>query len=262
MRQGRGRDFGSVGFIGDFILIYAIGDIHGHLSKLQDLHGLIAADRAAQGATDAPVVHVGDLVDRGPDSRGVIDHLLAGTARGENWIVLKGNHDRMFRGFLADADFHDPRLRRDLHWLHERLGGAETLASYGVKGAGERFLHDLQAEARAAVPTEHLAFLDRLLPYWLGGQALFAHAGIRPGIDLHDQTEDDLLWIRKEFLEDMRDHGALVVHGHTPVDSVTHYGNRLNIDTGAGYGEALSAVVIESGKVFQLTAAGRQEIRP
>lgn len=241
---------------------YAIGDIHGHLDKLQALHSLIAEDRRIYGAADAQVVHIGDLVDRGPDSRGVIDFLIAGLERGEDWVVLKGNHDRMFRGFLDDPDYHDPRLRRDLWWLHERLGGVTTLASYGIADAGERVLHDLCAEARGKVPPAHLAFLDMLRPWHLRGSTLFTHAGVRPGVDLHDQTEDDLLWIRNEFLNDDRDHGALIVHGHTPVPAVTHHGNRLNIDTGAGYGDALSGVVIEDTRIFQLTPSGRKEVRP
>ena len=241
---------------------YAIGDIHGHLDKLQALHSYIVEDRQAQGDSEAPVIHIGDLVDRGPDSRGVIDFLIAGAARGESWVVLKGNHDRMFLGFLSDPDFHDPRLRRDLWWLHERLGGAETLASYGIAKAGERLLHDLHAEAAEKVPAAHRAYLAALPSYWLRGDCLFVHAGVRPGVDLHDQTEDDLLWIRDVFLNDSRDHGALIVHGHTPVDAVTHYGNRLNLDTGAGYGKAMSAVVIEGTDVFQLTAKGRVRVTP
>ncbi|MCY1127838.1 metallophosphoesterase family protein [Frigidibacter sp. RF13] len=244
------------------MLTYAIGDIHGHLGQLQDLHLLIEKDRAAQGPAEAPVIHIGDLVDRGPDSKGVIDFLIAGRARGADWVVLRGNHDRMFRGFLDDADYQDPRLRTDLYWLHERLGGAATLASYGVKGAGERFLHDLQADARAAVPATHVAFLDGLQNYHLRGTSLFVHAGVRPGVDLRHQTEDDLLWIRNDFLKDERDHGALIVHGHTPVDRVTHYGNRLNLDSGAGYGDPMSAVAIEGSEVFQLTPRGRVRIAP
>lgn len=241
---------------------YAIGDIHGHLDKLQALHALIEDDRLATGDRAAPVVHIGDLVDRGPDSRGVIDFLIAGQERGAGWVVLKGNHDRMFSGFMADPDHHDARLRRDLWWLHERLGGVETLASYGVADAGARLLHDVQAEARAKVPASHLAYLAALPTYHLRGACLFVHAGVRPGIDLHDQTEDDLLWIRADFLDDTRDHGALIVHGHTPVDRVTHYGNRLNLDTGAGYGSAMSAVVIEGTNVFRLTPKGREQVRP
>lgn len=241
---------------------YAIGDIHGHLDKLRALHGLIEADRRLQGDEQAPVVHIGDLVDRGPDSRGVIDWLADGVAGGRNWIVLKGNHDRMFAGFLRDPDFHDPRLRPDLHWLHERLGGADTLASYGVEGAGERFLHDLHAEARARVPAGHAAFLDGLPDRLLRGECLFVHAGIRPGVALAAQTEDDLLWIRDSFLSDTRDHGPLVVHGHTPDDRVRHYVNRVNIDTGAGYGRPMSAIVTEGRTVFELTPEGRREVRP
>ena len=239
---------------------YAIGDIHGHLDKLRALHALIAADRAALGDSEAPVIHIGDLVDRGPDSRGVIDFLMTGQARGENWVVLKGNHDRMFSGFMSDPDYHDPRLRRDLWWLHERLGGVETLASYGVADAGVRLLHDVQAEAKAKVPAAHLTYLAALPTYHLRGTCLFVHAGVRPGVDLHDQTEDDLVWIRDAFLDDTRDHGALIVHGHTPVEQVTHYGNRLNLDTGAGYGKAMSAVVIEGADVFRLTPQGRERV--
>ena len=241
---------------------YAIGDIHGHLDKLQALHALIRADRAACGDTQAPVIHIGDLVDRGPDSKGVIQWLMDGVGRGENWVVLRGNHDRMFRGFMRDPDYHDPGLRADLYWLHERLGGDTTLASYGMADMGERMLHALQQEALLKVPVGHMAFLDGLANSYLRGECLYVHAGVRPGFDLHDQTEDDLLWIRKAFHEDGRDHGALVVHGHTPIDRVTHYGNRLNIDTGAGYGKAMSAVVIEGREVFQLTDKGRVAVRP
>ena len=240
---------------------YAIGDIHGHLDKLAEVHRLIARDRAEQADPTAPVVHIGDLVDRGPDSRGVLDYLLAGLERGEPWVVLKGNHDRMFAGFLEDPDSQDPGLRADLNWTHPRLGGAETLASYGVTGVGDRFLADQGAEARRAVPVAHRDFLAGLETSFLHGDAFFVHAGIRPGVPFDRQTETDLLWIRAPFLDDTRDHGALVVHGHTPVDLVTHYGNRLNTDTGAGYGNPLSAVVIEGRDAWLLTPHGRVPLR-
>lgn len=241
---------------------YAIGDIHGQLGWLKAQHALIEADRRAIGDAEAPVVHVGDLVDRGPDSRGVIDYLSAGIATGRPWTVLRGNHDRMFRGFMRDPDYHDPRLRPDLWWLHDRLGGQMTLASYGIPRTDERTLHDLHDEALARVPQAHLDFIDAMPLYFLRGDTLFVHAGVRPGVDLHDQVEDDFLWIRRGFLEDTRDHGALVVHGHTHLDAIIHYGNRLNIDTGAGYGHALSSVVIEGRTVFQLTPNGRVPIAP
>lgn len=240
---------------------YAIGDIHGYLDKLESAHRLISRDRAEHDDTLSPVVHVGDMVDRGPDSRGVLDFLLAGLDRGDPWVVLKGNHDRMFAGFLDDPDHHDAGLRTDLNWIHPRLGGEQTLASYGVTGVGERFLSDLGAAARRAVPAAHRDFLAALPTSFARGEALFVHAGIRPGVPFDQQTETDLVWIRSPFLEDPRDHGALVVHGHTPVDVATHYGNRLNIDTGAGYGNALSAVVLEGRDAFLLTPQGRVPLR-
>lgn len=242
--------------------VYAVGDIHGQLALLREVHGLIAADRAETGDHAAPVVHVGDLVDRGPDSRGVMDLLIGGQERGQPWIVLKGNHDRMFEGFLGDPDHYDPGLRAGLHWIDPRLGGADTLASYGIGGAGERSLLDLHAEAVAKVPAAHRAFLRGLPLMHRLGDLVFVHAGIRPGVPLAAQSEDDLVWIRREFLDDPRDHGALIVHGHTPVETVTHYGNRLNLDTGAGYGRALSAVVFEAGRAWQLSPGGRSEILP
>ena len=246
---------------------YAIGDIHGHLTLLQALHARIAADQDAHRDDEtrqgpAPIVHVGDLVDRGPDSRGVVEYLRAGIAGGANWVVLKGNHDRMFGGFIEDIAHHDPGLRTDLSWLHPRLGGAATLASYGVRNAAERPVAPVHLEARALVPPEHCAFIAGLPSIYQRGEVAFVHAGIRPGVALAEQTETDLLWIRAGFLEDTRDHGPLIVHGHTALDRPTHYGNRLNIDSGAAYGGPLSAVVIEGRAVFHLTAEGRVPLLP
>lgn len=241
--------------------LYAIGDIHGQLDRLRAAHDLIARDAAAHGP--GPVVHLGDLVDRGPDSAGVVAFLMAGIAAGADWVVISGNHDRMFRLFAGhDAPRHDPRLRPDLSWLHPRLGGAETLASYGVRSPADRPVAAVHRDARAAVPSEHLAFLAGLSTSHRAGGALFVHAGIRPGVALGSQTEDDLLWIRDPFLTDRRDHGALVVHGHTALERATHYGNRLNLDSGAGYGGPLSAVAIEGWAAFLLTPAGRVPLAP
>jgi serine/threonine protein phosphatase 1 len=240
--------------------IYAIGDIHGHLTLLLQAHDLIASDVARHGP--GPVVHVGDLVDRGPDSRGVVEHLRAGIAAGQDWIVLKGNHDRMLTGFLDDPFARDAGLRSDLSYLHYKIGGGATLASYGVRAAADRPVAPVHAEAIEAVPAEHLQFLASRPAQVQLGEALFVHAGIRPGVAFADQTEDDLLWIRAPFLEDRRDHGVLVVHGHTALDAATHYGNRLNIDSGAAYGGPLSAVVIEGRAAFLLTEAGRVPLLP
>lgn len=236
---------------------YAIGDIHGHLTELARAHRLIAADRTRVNDTSAPVVHIGDLCDRGPDTRGVIGFLLDGIGNGENWVVLKGNHDRLMAYFLEDPPRHDPYMMIGWDWFHEGAGGRETLASYGVEvGAKDRFF-ELADRFRAAVPEAHRSFVQGLPACFETDGQIFVHAGIRPGISLAEQTETDLLWIRHAFHDDPRDHGKLVVHGHTPVEAVTHYGNRVNLDTGAGYGRRTGVVVIEGREVWALTDEGR-----
>ena len=236
---------------------YAIGDIHGQLAKLKRAHVLIEADRAEVEDDTAPVVHIGDLPDRGPDTKGVIDFLINGQKAGEPWVVLKGNHDRMMAWFLQIPPRRDHCLRAEFEWLHPRLGGQESLASYGVDIAAGRPIDDLQRDAVARIPGAHKDFLDGLPTSYRHGAVFFCHAGIRPGVALDNQTEDDLLWIRQPFHASKADHGALIVHGHTPVDAVTHYGNRVNIDTGAGYGKAISAIVIEGREIWLLTDQGR-----
>ncbi|OCX65817.1 serine/threonine protein phosphatase [Thioclava sp. SK-1] len=241
---------------------YAIGDIHGHTDKLKQAHALIAADQAAYDGANVPVVHVGDMVDRGPDSSGTIEYLMQGMASGKNWIVLKGNHDRMFSMFMDDPYDHDMRLRTDLNWIHPRLGGNTTLASYGVENAEEREHGEVHVEAMQKIPASHRAWLAARPSYFLHGDLLFVHAGIKPGVKLGEQIEDDLLWIRKGWLEHPGPHQWLIVHGHTALDDVTHYGHRLNLDSSAGYGGPVSAVVIEGRDVFLLTAQGRVPLQP
>lgn len=239
---------------------YAIGDIHGQLDLLIAVHASILADMAVYGP--APVVHIGDLVDRGPDSCGVIEYRMAGQARGESWIVLKGNHDRMFTLFLDDPSAQDPGLRREYSWLHPALGGAATLASYGVHAPADRPLAPVHADAVNAVPPAHRNWLKALPAMHRLGDVVFVHAGIRPGVPLESQQENDLVWIREPFLSCPDDYGFLVVHGHTALDAPHHYGNRVNVDSGAGYGRPLSAVVIEGRSAFHLTEAGRLPLLP
>lgn len=240
--------------------LYAIGDVHGHLDLLRAALDRIEADRARTGDHAAPVVQVGDLVDRGPDSRGVVQYLMDLSARDARVTVLKGNHDNMFALFLETPPRPDPRLRADLSWLHPRLGGLETLESYGI--APDQTPEQLHRAALRAVPDTHRAFLSAAPLSFAQGACLLVHAGIRPRVPLAEQRPSDLFWIRHEFLDDPHDHGPLIVHGHTPVDQVEHHGNRLAIDTGAAYGGPLSAVVIEGRQVHLLTPDGRQEIRP
>ncbi|WGH77515.1 metallophosphoesterase family protein [Jannaschia ovalis] len=237
--------------------VYAIGDLHGQAGELDRLLALVEAD----GGPEADLVLLGDLVDRGPDARGVIDRLVEGRAAGRNWTVLLGNHDRMFLRFLTGGIIHDPAISSGASWLHPGLGGRATLASYGVtvpeavpSGAA---LQDLRAAARAAVPAAHLDFLGALDTMRLDAEHLFVHAGIRPGLPPAVQAEDDLLWIREPFLSDRRDHGRLVVHGHTALDAARHHGNRLNLDSGAGYGAPATVAAIEGRRAWVLTARGR-----
>lgn len=233
--------------------IYAVGDIHGQNAMLDDTLALIDAD----GGAAAPVVFLGDYVDRGPDCRAVLDTLIAGRDAGRDWTFLKGNHDRMFEWYLQSPPRHDPYMLVGYHWFHDKIGGRETAASYGVTDIDGRRMFELSVEIQQAVPPAHEQFLRDLRLIHRVGDLVFVHAGIRPGVAFEDQTETDLLWIRHEFHDDSRDHGALVVHGHTPVAAATHYGNRVNLDTGAGYGRAVSAAVFEGGKAWLLTSAGR-----
>jgi serine/threonine protein phosphatase 1 len=241
--------------------VYAIGDVHGHLDLLKETHQRIAEDKAMLGDTTAPVVHVGDYCDRGPNVPGVLDFLIARQSSGEPHVFLKGNHDRMMQLFLQPVRERDP-LRDDLHWLQANIGGRSTLAAYGVDVALDRDRADIHRDAMACVPATHIQFLDSLLiRYDLPG-LMFCHAGIRPGVPIDQQNEDDLVWIREPFLSDGSNHGPLIVHGHSPVATATHYGNRLNIDSAAAYGGPLTAVVIEDGEVWELTEHGRMHLTP
>jgi diadenosine tetraphosphatase ApaH/serine/threonine PP2A family protein phosphatase len=238
--------------------IYAVGDIHGQSADLDRVLALIDAD----GGSDARVVFLGDYVDRGPDSRGVLDRLIAGQAAGRDWITLKGNHDRMFAMFMRDYPMNDDRLLIGYHWLHDRIGGVETLASYDIGVDEEARIHQVHEAARNTVPVAHLNFLNDLPVRYEQRGLLFVHAGIRPGVALADQTEDDLIWIRSPFHTETTPHPWLIVHGHTPVEAATHYGNRVNLDSGAGYGRPISVAVFEGTDCWLLTCKGRTALRP
>lgn len=241
--------------------LYAIGDIHGQRDMLRAAHERIAADRKLCGDAEAPVVHLGDLGDRGPDTKGVLSDLIAGMAAGQPWLAIRGNHDQLFLDFLDFDGRNDPMHDTANWWLRPNLGGPHTLASYGIDTKG-RDAVDLQAEARERVPPAHRTFLEALPLYHETQDLICVHAGIRPGIPLHRQDKQDLIWIRDEFLNDPRDHGKLVVHGHTPVERPEHAGNHVNLDTGAGFFRPLTVAVFEGRDCWVLTDDGRVPLRP
>lgn len=234
-------------------MLYAVGDIHGFSGALDHAVKLIDAD----GGADAKVVFLGDYVDRGPDSSGVITRLIDGIAAGRDWTCILGNHDRMFARFLDDATQHDERILSHKPWLNPSLGGGQTLLSYGLENVAARGTDDLYDEAKIRVPAEHIAFLEGLPLYHETDELIFVHAGIRPGIPLAQQSEDDLIWIRDPFLTDTRDHGKLIVHGHTARPVPEAWPNRINLDGGTGFGNPLYPAVWDGGEWFLLTDEGR-----
>ena len=212
--------------------VYAVGDVHGCAARLDGLHDLIAEDLARRPVAKPILVHIGDYVDRGPESAKVVGRLAHGPPiPGVQVVNLLGNHEHTILAALAG----DRAAATD--WLYQ--GGRETLASYGLDPDGPR---DMWA---GAIPPEHLAWLERLTLLHREDGYLFVHAGVRPGVALDTQVVDDLLRIRQPFLYTQQEFGVVVVHGHTPVRQVTIERNRIAIDTGAVFGGRLSCVVLE-----------------
>lgn len=236
--------------------IHAIGDIHGQLGQLE--RALEAIERFGEPA--APIVFLGDYVDRGPSSRAVIEMLMQGQKDGKPWTCLMGNHDRYIGRFLGNPKYDDPNTSRPLLWTDTPLGGRKTLASYGVDVSEDRPLKDIHQDALEAVPADHLAWIAALPRYHETDSQIFVHAGLRPGVPLTKQKEDDLIWIRDPFLGSDHDWGRLVVHGHTALDRPQLYFNRLNLDGGAGYGRPLLPALIEGRTVSLLEDGGRNRL--
>ena len=229
------------------VRVYAIGDIHGCLAELRSLVDSIAGDcRGFDG--EVHLVFVGDYVDRGPDSRGVIDFLLGAGLPGRHRRFLMGNHEEaMLQVLEGDTESLSG-------WL--RFGGTQTLESYGITRAEiYRSGIDLPALMRNAVPQSHVDFLRGLEDHARIGDYLFVHAGIRPGTPIAEQDAFDLRWIRDEFLlDDETDHGAMIVHGHTISGTPEVHANRIGIDTGCYSSGRLTALVLEGeGRRFLST---------
>lgn len=218
---------------------YAIGDVHGRHDLLVELLELIEADHRSRPPAKAYVIFLGDLVDRGPASKEVIDHLIDRPPEFAKPVFLKGNHEEFFLGAL-DGD-----VALLQNWL--LYGGAECAASYGISegwtlNAGPSEILDRLVRE---VPKAHVNFLKAMADTFRFGDYLFVHAGIRPGVPLEEQDEKDLRWIREGFLNDRTDHGVMVVHGHTIVHTAEEHANRIAIDTGAYRTGILTALGLE-----------------
>jgi serine/threonine protein phosphatase 1 len=227
-------------------LVYAVGDTHGHNDALGPLMRELREDAAKSRPAERPLlIFLGDYVDRGPDSRGVIDAILALQADGPFELVcLKGNHEDALLRFLADPAYAPA-------WIDN--WGEATLRAYGVDPWGGEAV---QARFVAAFPDAHRAFLARLRTSLTVGDYLFVHAGVRPGVALAEQADRDLMWIRYDFLESDEDFGKVVVHGHTPSARPEIRPNRIGIDTGVYYSGVLTAVRLQGTdqRIIQATA--------
>lgn len=221
--------------------IYAVGDVHGCRQQLVTLHATIGADLAARPIQSVLLIHLGDYIDLGPDSAGVINVLSRSSpVTAAKTVNLMGDHERM----LLDALGGDRAAATDWLWA----GGRASLASWGVDP-------NLPREAwEAALPASHVAFLRGLVLTHREGDYLFVHAGIRPGVALGEQVPDDLLTMRQPFLWSDADFGVVVVHGHNTSAQPAVTVNRIGIDTGAGHGGPLTCAVLEEDRVGFLAA--------
>lgn len=217
--------------------MYAIGDVHGRLDLFEHLRDAIEREIAAAPRVSSTVILLGDLVDRGPDSAGVIAAARAWRERRKLHILL-GNHEEMFLRSLTETDV----LRQFL-----RHGGRETLLSYGIprEAYASATLPEIQQLARETLPAEDLEFIAGFEEMIAIGDYVFVHAGVLPEVPLDEQKSTDLRWIREPFLSSDADHGGVVVHGHTIADRPVVRANRIGVDTGAYRTGRLTALVLE-----------------
>lgn len=223
------------------VRIYAIGDVHGRADLLDRVLSRIDAHIAAHPTVRPIHILIGDYIDRGPASREVLD-LLINCAQGREMVFLRGNHETFILDFLRN-----PAVFRE--W--GKMGGAETLMSYGLKppiNADAATQKELASELNSVLPKAHRDFLGSLTSSFSCGGFFFAHAGVRPGVLLAKQRDDDLLWIRDDFLLYEEDFGKIIVHGHTPVRELDVRPNRINIDTGAYATGRLTCLIIEGDR--------------
>jgi serine/threonine protein phosphatase 1 len=227
--------------------IYAVGDIHGRFDLLTQLVSLIETDLRTHSITRALIVFLGDYIDRGPDSKGVLE-VLSSSHFPAPTIHLRGNHEAMLLAFLS-------RKQLGHLWLHS--GGIQTLRSYGIdvsRLGTEHGMNEAASQLEAALPRPHRVLLESLPLYFSAGDYLFCHAGIRPGISYEQQREEDLLWVREEFLKSRKRHQKFIVHGHTPTPEPEIRTNRINIDTGAYMSGRLTCLALEDASARFIVA--------
>jgi len=211
--------------------IFAIGDIHGCLEKLQALIRSIGAD-----PRNDTLIFIGDYIDRGNSSSEVVDHIIRWKREYKKVVCLLGNHEYMLIRYLEGLD-EDVYLEN---------GGIATLDSYGIS------ISDKPGKRKAKISLEHRQFFEALLPYYETEDYIFVHAGLKPGLPLHEQTKHELLWARHEFIDAEDDFGKMVIFGHTPLTYPLIMSNKIGIDTGAVYGGKLTCVELPEVKIHQV----------
>jgi serine/threonine protein phosphatase 1 len=225
--------------------VYAIGDVHGREDLLFEVFGKIDRHERAHPCAQPVEIYLGDYVDRGPGSRATVD-LLITRRRVRDTVLLSGNHETYILEFLRE-----PKVLGA--WRH--YGGIETLMSYGLRPPlhpGDDEQAALSAQFASHLPPDHLDFYQSLSLSFTLGDFFFVHAGVRPGVRLEDQEEQDMLWIREEFLFHEDRYEKMIVHGHTPVREPEFRRNRINIDTGAYATGRLTCLMIEDDRVHIL----------
>ncbi|PKN51513.1 MAG: serine/threonine protein phosphatase [Deltaproteobacteria bacterium HGW-Deltaproteobacteria-13] len=210
--------------------LFAIGDIHGCLDKLEELMPKIGIDPLHD-----TLIFIGDYIDRGGFSREVVDYVIRLQSQYKKVICLRGNHEDVFARYLEGVDED----------VHLNIGGISTLHSYKISPA------DDIKKRNSKIPAKHRLFFESLLPYYETDDYIFVHAGLRPGLPLKEQAMHDMLWIRHEFMNSEKDFGKVVVFGHTPLFSPLIKKNMIGIDTGAVYGGNLTCVELPKINIYQ-----------
>ncbi len=211
--------------------IFAIGDIHGCLGKLQSLIQNIEVD-----PENDTVVFIGDYIDRGSAGREVVDYVIGLKAEYKNVVCLLGNHEYMFLRYLDGLDEE----------MYLSNGGSATLFAYAIS------FSETPKERKARIPREHLIFFESLIAHYETNNYFFVHAGLQPGLILSQQTIHDMLWVRHEFIDTDYDFGKMVVFGHTPLSYPLIMPNKIGIDTGAVFGGKLTCVELPAVKIYQV----------